>query len=152
MPRPGAAEAVARGTRISFTFRRIVDAKSPRCNCDFVTLCDSQLERNANGLVLGEKEARRLEALHVHEVYDDISKEFSGTRYAQWPRVTAFLRTLPETALVADIGCGNGKNMTTKGRPDLVFVGGDYSFGLLDECRRRNRLEVGVSREFLVPR
>lgn len=75
------------------------------------------------------------------QVYDDIAKHFSGTRYAQWPRVGEFLRSLPEGAVVADIGCGNGKNMKVEGRPDLYFIGGDRSLGLLDICRQRN-LEV----------
>jgi hypothetical protein len=31
------------------------------------------------------------------------------TRYNPWPKVVDFLHALPEYALVADIGCGNGK-------------------------------------------
>lgn len=74
-------------------------------------------------------------------MYDDIAKHFSGTRYAQWPRVVEFLQSLPRGSLVADIGCGNGKNMRVEGRSDLVFLGSDRSVGLLDICRQR-KLEV----------
>jgi SAM-dependent methyltransferase len=42
-------------------------------------------------------------------VYDAIAPHFSATRYAPWPRVDAFLAALPPDALLADVGCGNGK-------------------------------------------
>lgn len=84
---------------------------------------------------------KHIDASMNFKVYDDIARHFSGTRYAQWPRVSEFLRDLPAGAVVADIGCGNGKNMRVEGRPDIVFVGGDHSVGLLEICRQRN-LEV----------
>ncbi|OQR67653.1 alkylated DNA repair protein alkB8-like [Tropilaelaps mercedesae] len=133
--------AIARAERVSFTFRKIRSAEVP-CACAFPSLCDSQLRQNLSvELSLSAREASRLEEMHVHEVYDDIAKHFSETRYRQWPRVAEFLHALPKGAFVADFGCGNGKNMRVEGRPDLAFFGSDRSIGLLEICRQR-KLEV----------
>ncbi|XP_022670400.1 alkylated DNA repair protein alkB homolog 8-like isoform X1 [Varroa destructor] len=135
--------AVARNERTSFTFRKVRSSEKP-CECNFPNLCDSRFSRNPPAqLSLADREASKLEKMHVHEVYDDIAKHFSGTRYAQWPRVVEFLQSLPRGSLVADIGCGNGKNMRVEGRSDLVFLGSDRSVGLLDICRQR-KLEVAL--------
>lgn len=59
-----------RGERISFTFRRIRDGDS--CRCDFADHCDIQLsEKNRNNLKIDNTVASKLEEVHVHEVHDD---------------------------------------------------------------------------------
>ncbi|RLN75704.1 hypothetical protein BBJ28_00001795 [Nothophytophthora sp. Chile5] len=70
-----------------------------------------------------------LEREHVHKVYDRIAPHFSHTRHHPWPLVTTFLAALPLGALVADIGCGNGKYLRVN--PALCMVGGDRSIPLL---------------------
>lgn len=50
-----------------------------------------------------------IERRHVQQVYDDIATHFSATRYKAWPRVRAFIESLPRYATVVDVGCGNGK-------------------------------------------
>ncbi|CAK9039247.1 unnamed protein product [Durusdinium trenchii] len=52
-----------------------------------------------------------IEAENVHKVYDAIASHWNHTRYKAWPRVEAFVRSLPRHSLVADLGCGNGKNL-----------------------------------------
>lgn len=52
-----------------------------------------------------------IEAENVHRVYDAIAEHWNHTRYKAWPRVDAFIRALPPWSLVADLGCGNGKNI-----------------------------------------
>ena len=52
-----------------------------------------------------------IEAENVHKVYDTIANHWNHTRYKAWPKVEAFVRGLPEHSLVADLGCGNGKNL-----------------------------------------
>jgi len=52
-----------------------------------------------------------IEAENVHKVYDTIAEHWNHTRYKAWPRVEAFVRSLPRGSLVADLGCGNGKNL-----------------------------------------
>jgi len=71
-----------------------------------------------------------VETEHVHALYDAIAPHFSATRYAPWPAVETFLRGLPAGALVADVGCGNGKYMGVV--PGLHVIGCDTSVGLLD--------------------
>lgn len=65
---------------------------------------------------------------HVHQVYDAIAPHFSSTRYRPWPHVRDFVQdyiagvieahtnTVAEagprpSVWLADVGCGNGKNM-----------------------------------------
>ena len=57
----------------------------------------------------GAFDADKFEDEHVHGVYDAIARHFSHTRYKPWPRVASFLQSLEDGALVADVGCGNGK-------------------------------------------
>ncbi|KAJ9666117.1 tRNA methyltransferase, has a role in tRNA modification [Coniosporium apollinis] len=53
------------------------------------------------------------EAEHVHAVYEQIAPHFSSTRYKPWPIVTSFLSSLSSGAIGLDVGCGNGKNLST---------------------------------------
>ncbi len=105
-----------RGVRVSLTFRRALRGKQS-CECDYTAQCDSQLE---SAMDLGDPEAEALERAHVHSVYESIAPHFSETRHTQWPRVRAFLRSLPRGALVVDAGCGNGKYLAG-GEEDSQF-------------------------------
>jgi SAM-dependent methyltransferase len=71
--------------------------------------------------------AAAYEAENVHGVYDLIAPHFAATRYAPWPRVDEFLAALPRHALVADVGCGNGKYLSSAASAGrgLVVVGTD---------------------------
>ncbi len=69
----------------------------------------------------------------MYEVYEKIAPHFSGTRYKPWPMVVDFLNGLPDGALVADVGCGNGKYLGCN--PNLHMIGTDRSFNLID-CAR----------------
>ncbi|KAF4317232.1 hypothetical protein BBO99_00005569 [Phytophthora kernoviae] len=70
-----------------------------------------------------------LEREHVHKVYDLIAPHFSHTRHHPWPQVTEFLAQLAPGALVADIGCGNGKYLHVN--PSLCMIGADRSIPLM---------------------
>jgi SAM-dependent methyltransferase len=65
-----------------------------------------------------------------------VAKDFSNTRYKQWPSVAEFLDTLPKDSLNGDIGCGNGKNMLY--RKDIKFIGYDICDEFIEICRERN--------------
>lgn len=56
-----------------------------------------------------EQEAAAFEKQYVHSVYAEIAEHFSATRHTAWPMVVDFLKSLPRGAVVADVGCGNGK-------------------------------------------
>jgi len=67
-----------------------------------------------------------LEQDYVYKTYDVIADHFSETRFSVWQNVKIFLNSVKSGSLIADIGCGNGKNMF---RPDCVFHG-------LDTCQK----------------
>ena len=50
-----------------------------------------------------------------------------SARFAIWPKVREFIDGLPSGALVADVGCGNGKYFGV--RDDIVVIGSDRSPG-----------------------
>ena len=77
-----------------------------------------------------------IEILHVKNVYNKIAKSFSDTRYRPWSSVENFLDNIPEKSLIADIGCGNGKNMLY--RKDCNFIGCDFSSELVKICVEKN--------------
>lgn len=58
-----------------------------------------------------EQESASFEKQHVHGVYDNIAAHFSSTRYKPWPLVRQFVEELPKGSFLADVGCGNGKNI-----------------------------------------
>lgn len=66
-------------------------------------------------------------------VYNSIAEHFSNTRYSVWGSIKEFTDTIPEYSLVADVGCGNGKNIVRK--PNIFTSGFDLSFNLLEHAR-----------------
>jgi alkylated DNA repair protein alkB family protein 8 len=82
-----------------------------------------------------EASLQHLEDLHVNAVYNAIAPHFSATRFAVWPKVRQFVESLPSAALVADVGCGNGKYFGL--RRDIYVLGSDRSQGLAGVAARR---------------
>lgn len=72
-----------------------------------------------------------IESENVHKVYDTIADHWSHTRYKAWPRVESFLRRLPPGALVADLGCGNGKNLPAIREAGAFAIASDISAPLV---------------------
>jgi SAM-dependent methyltransferase len=71
--------------------------------------------------------------------YSSIAEDFSRTRVSVWASVRSFLDSLEPHSFVADIGCGNGKNMQY--RKDLGYIGVDPCEEFVSICKNRN-LEV----------
>ena len=84
---------------------------------------------------LGVRFTPEIEKKYVHHVYDAIAPHFSSTRFAKWPKVAAFLSSLPSGSLVLDAGCGNGKYLGLN--PDCFFIGCDISHPLIKICADR---------------
>ncbi|KAJ3268690.1 tRNA methyltransferase, has a role in tRNA modification [Terramyces sp. JEL0728] len=74
-------------------------------------------------------EAKDLEKIHVHQVYEEIAEHFSSTRYKPWPVVEEFLLSQPLGAIGADVGCGNGKYIHVN--PNVFISGSDRSSNLI---------------------
>ncbi|KAM4742090.1 tRNA (carboxymethyluridine(34)-5-O)-methyltransferase alkbh8 [Anableps anableps] len=126
-----------RGTRTSFTFRKI---RHKPCCCAFPSACDSQRGTSPNppsrpSLPSCHADATRLEEEYVHRVYDAIASHFSSTRHTPWPRVCHFLSSLPPGSVLVDVGCGNGKYLGVN--PQLITVGCDRSSALVQICAER---------------
>ncbi|XP_029458309.1 alkylated DNA repair protein alkB homolog 8 [Rhinatrema bivittatum] len=134
-----------RGTRTSFTFRKV--RRTP-CNCAYPSVCDSQQSNSAPSAPDSDREALRLEQEHVHKVYEKIAGHFSSTRHTPWPKIVEFLLTLPEGSLVADIGCGNGKYLGVS--KDLYMIGCDRSKTLVDICAEK-KFEAFICDALSVP-
>ncbi|GAB2291208.1 hypothetical protein Dimus_025467 [Dionaea muscipula] len=83
-----------------------------------------------------------IEKTYVHRVYNAIAPHFSSTRFAKWPKVAAFLGSLPVGSLVLDAGCGNGKYLGLN--PQCFFIGCDISSPLVGICADRGH-EVVVA-------
>jgi alkylated DNA repair protein alkB family protein 8 len=69
------------------------------------------------------------------EFYEKYGTDFSKSRFRVWPQVSEFIQALSQGAIVYDIGCGNGKNMSI--RPDVTTVGVEPSAALCAECTVR---------------
>uniref|UniRef100_A0A4W3JDD6 tRNA (carboxymethyluridine(34)-5-O)-methyltransferase n=1 Tax=Callorhinchus milii TaxID=7868 RepID=A0A4W3JDD6_CALMI len=138
-----------RGTRTSFTFRKV---RMTPCDCAYPEVCDSQIgdqcKESLPAVPTSEGDASKLECEYVHKVYNEIADHFSSTRHSPWPKVNEFLKALPDGALVADIGCGNGKYLGVN--KDAFMLGCDRSKNLVDICGER-KFEVFVCDALFVP-
>ncbi|KAL6234252.1 hypothetical protein BDW75DRAFT_231286 [Aspergillus navahoensis] len=74
------------------------------------------------------------EEKNVHEVYQQIAKHFSATRYKPWPIVERFLQDQRPGAVGLDIGCGNGKYLAVN--KSVYIVASDRSENLARVARQ----------------
>ncbi|CAA7024285.1 unnamed protein product [Microthlaspi erraticum] len=83
------------------------------------------------------KSTPEIEKKYVHRVYDAIAPHFSSTRFAKWPKVAAFLESLPSGSVILDAGCGNGKYLGLN--PNCFFIGCDISNPLIKICSEKGQ-------------
>lgn len=76
---------------------------------------------------------------NMQSVYNTIAPHFDKTRYKVWRKVSEFLDILPSYSLLADIGCGNGKNSLY--RRDLICFPMDISSELLEITRAKGDID-----------
>ncbi len=76
----------------------------------------------------------------VKTTYNTIADEFSRTRYTIWDAVKVFLDDIKPNTVLADIGCGNGKNMLY--RKDITNIGMDICENFVKICREERNLSV----------
>lgn len=69
----------------------------------------------------------------VCHVYNHIANDFNNTRHKIWNVIEKFINSLNSGCTVADIGCGNGKNMYLS-RKDIKFKGMDFSTEFVKIC------------------
>ncbi len=90
-----------------------------------------------------------MDSVNVQNVYQQIASHFSDTRYKVWRGVQEFLSKLDPNALVADIGCGNGKNMLF--RKDLEYIASDITPNLLDIAVEKSGKDGVLASGVLLP-
>ena len=96
-----------------------------------------------------------VELENVQAVYDAVARQWHGTRYRAWSGVEDFVTKKCATrgALVADVGCGNGKNAPAvmragAERGGAQVIGCDFSMGLLEICANERDANDGGSEVF----
>ncbi len=97
-----------------------------------------ELKHRAGGSAL---EVPSVETEHVRAVYDTIASHWDHTRHKAWPRVADFLNSLPNQALVADIGCGNGKYLRCHKRSAGRTIGVDTCVPLLRKAQQERQVD-----------
>ena len=75
------------------------------------------------------------EKIYVHDTYQQIASEFDKTRVRVWKQVQEFMDSIPLEDTIADIGCGNGKNLML--RPNTM-VGYDICPEFITICKNKN--------------
>jgi tRNA (uracil-5-)-methyltransferase TRM9 len=67
----------------------------------------------------------------TEETWDAIAHSFDVTRRKPWQQCLDFIDSLPKTAVVADIGCGNGRHLIPCAQQCQTVIGIDISRNLL---------------------
>ena len=78
---------------------------------------------------------------YVKEAYDIIAQHFDQTRSYLWPGVIDFYQYIPPNSFLADIGCGNGKNINnqyTKSK-NITCFGCDITQYFIETCHKQNK-------------
>lgn len=85
-------------------------------------------DSNNNSAINNESNGRSaaLERAYVHDVYENCEEPVGSIR----PRVASFLSALDAGSIVCDVGCGNGRYLTTNCNPSIVSIGVDRCFRL----------------------
>ena len=78
-----------------------------------------------------------IENTYVKNVYEEIADHFNYTRVFKWSWVDNFLDKLPNSSLIYDLGCGNGRNMFMSNK-NHNFIGIDNCENFVKICRKRN--------------
>ena len=92
-----------------------------------------------------------LERQHVQQVYDTIAQQWHGTRYKAWPRVEAFVHSLPAHSLIADLGCGNGKMAPACRESGHFALACDFSIELVRIAAAQMGMEAQAADVMLLP-
>ncbi|XP_017778617.1 PREDICTED: uncharacterized protein LOC108564174 [Nicrophorus vespilloides] len=94
-----------------------------------------------------EKLARSvaLEQAYVHDVYEQF---YDNPRSRPWPRVQEFIDGLEPGSIVCDVGCGNGKYLSSN--TSLYSMGGDKCKKLTEVAREKDN-EVMVLDNLALP-
>jgi ubiquinone/menaquinone biosynthesis C-methylase UbiE len=98
--------------------------------------------------------------MDIGSVYNQIATDFSRTRYKVWPCVASFLDLITTGAgsyTIAEIGCGNGKNLVylrnrlvSVSRQSYNLIGVDISAELLKICQGQG-IEVVLGSILAIP-
>lgn len=99
---------------------------------EFINEEEEEEENEISSSLSSVKSTPEIEKKYVHRVYDAIAPHFSSTRFAKWPKVAAFLESLPCGSVILDAGCGNGKYLGLN--PSCFFIGCDISHPLIKIC------------------
>lgn len=75
----------------------------------------------------------------VRATYERIAEPFAASRAEPWPEVLSFTTSLPPEALVADVGCGNGRHARALASAGHRVVAVDFARSLLLIGRRGSR-------------
>ncbi len=75
----------------------------------------------------------------VRATYERIAEPFAASRAEPWPEVLSFTTSLSEDALVADVGCGNGRHARALAAAGHRVVAVDFAHNLLVIGRRGSR-------------
>lgn len=128
--------------RLAFSSMKEINCKVDSSSCTLAPnrepCITESLSVSGNGTTtssMSVKSTPEIEKKFVHHVYDAIAPHFSATRFAKWPKVAAFLSSLPLGSLVLDAGCGNGKYLGLN--QDCFFIGCDISPSLIKICSDR---------------
>lgn len=114
-----------RDVRVSLTFRTL--KRDPCSSCGFPEFCDTFKEEMALKQISEPANAAKLEAENVHRVYDVIASHFSETRHSPWPQVEEFVLSFELSAVLVDVGCGNGKYLSLN---DAIWKVSDFALKL----------------------
>ncbi|EAN33804.1 Methyltransferase domain protein [Theileria parva strain Muguga] len=97
---------------------------------------DEPCDKNIISVTSENVDEEEFEHNYVHQIYKNIATHFSHTRYGCWGNVVKVIESVRPSSVILDVGCGNGKYLST--RTDCYFIGVDICSELLHLAREKH--------------
>ena len=73
--------------------------------------------------------------ISIPKVYDLIAESFDSKRRHPWKEVIQFIKQLPSTNRVLDLGCGNARHTRVMLERNFEVIGLDISYRILQTAK-----------------
>lgn len=91
-----------------------------------------------------------IERAYVHEVYENCENESKNNSIR--PKVAQFITNLDAGSIICDVGCGNGRYLTSGYNPSIFSVGVEKCFRIASKAKSSSIEAINLNYLFYINR